>query len=754
MARQAIASLDNSYTSLHALSPTASLPQIQKSHAQILKTGLCNDTHLATKLISLYASRFQFSDASCLLNSVAAPDSFSFSALISAFSKSNLFHKALRLFERMVSLNLPCDNFVSPSALKACAGLSALQVGRQIHNLVSVSGFGSDPFVQSSLAHMYVKCGEMSEARKMFDRMGQRNVVSWSAMVSGYAREGYIGEAMELFEKMRDSGVEPNLVSWNGLIAGFNQSGHSAEAVSILKEMHTQGFKPDGTTISSVLPSVGDLSDLVTGLQIHDCVIKNGSAADACVVSALVDMYGKCRSTKNMMQVFDEMVEMDVASCNALVTGLSRNGLVEDALRVFKQLKRQQIELNVVSWTSMVACCAQNGKDIEALELFREMQTVGIKPNSVTVPCLLPACANIAALTYGKAIHCYSLRQGIFEDVYVSSALVDMYAKCGKIWGARVVFNAIPLKNVVSWNAIIGGYSMHGKAKEAIHMFNLMQESGQKPDRISFTCVLSACSQSGLIKEGRGYFHSMFHEHGITVRMEHYACMVNLLGRVGRLEDAYKMITQMPAEPDACVWGALLSSCRIHGNTILGETAAEELFRLEPRNAGNYVLLSNIYASKRMWDGVNRVRERMKHIGLKKDPGCSWIELKNKVHTLLAGDKSHPQMTQILERLKRLSLEMHKSGYFPDTHFVLQDVEEQEKEHILCGHSEKLAVGLALLNTPPGFPLRVIKNLRICGDCHNTIKFISKFEGREIFVRDTNRFHHFKDGVCSCEDFW
>ncbi|KAG9442879.1 hypothetical protein H6P81_018733 [Aristolochia fimbriata] len=654
----------------------------------------------------------------------------------------------------MVSLNLPCDNFVFPSALKACAGLSVLQVGRQIHGLVSVSGFGSDPFVQSSLAHMYVRCGEMVKARKVFDRMDQRNVVGWSAMVAGYAREGYITEAMELFRMMRDSGVEPNLVSWNGLIAGFSHSGNSVKGVATLKEMYSQGFRPDGTTISSVLPSVGDLSSLVTGLQIHGCVVKNGFAADACVVSALVDMYGKCGSTENMLQVFDEMVEMDVASCNALVAGLSRNGLVEDALRVFMQFKRQHVELNVVSWTSVVACCAQNGKDIEALELFREMQSVGIKPNSVTVPCLLPACANIAALTYGKAMHCYSLRQGIFENVYVSSSLVDMYAKCGKIWGARVVFDMIPFKNVVSWNAIIGGYSMHGKAKEAICMFNLMLESGQKPDHISFTCVLSACSQSGLIKEGKEYFRSMSHEHGLTVRMEHYACMVNLLGRVGKLEDAYQMISQMPTKPDACVWGAMLSACRIHGNATLGEIAAEELFRLEPRNAGNYVLLSNIYASKRMWDRVNRVRGRMMYIGLKKNPGCSWIELKNKVHTLLAGDKSHPQMTQILERLNRLNVEMHKSGQFPDTQFVLQDVEEQEKEHILCGHSEKLAVGLGLLNTPPGYPLRVIKNLRICGDCHGTIKFIAKFEGRQIFVRDTNRFHHFQDGVCSCEDYW
>lgn len=601
---------------------------------------------------------------------------------------------------------------------------------------------------------MYVKCGEMQDARRVFDGMNQRNVVSWSAMVAGYARQGLVDDTMEIFNQMRESGVEPNSVSWNGLIAGFKHSGYSTESVALLRKMHLQGFKPDGSSISSVLPAVGDLEDLASGLQIHGYVVKQGYGGDACVDSALVDMYGKCGCTMEMLQLFEEMVQMEVGSCNALIAGLSRNGLVDDALTMFREFKNQGIELNVVSWTSMVGCCAQNGMDMEALDLFREMQLVGVEPNSVTIPSLLPSCANIAALMHGKAIHCFSLRRRITGDVYVGSALVDMYAKCGKIIDAQSVFDMMPTRNLVSWNAIVGGYAMHGRAKEAIDLFLLMQRSGQKPDFISFTCVLAACSQTGLTEEGWHYFKSMSSEHGIAARMEHYACMVNLLSRAGRLEEAYAMIKEMPSEPDACVWGALLSSCRVNGNVTLGEVAAEKLFKLEPENAGNYVLLSNIYASKGMWDGVDRVRDMMKDMGLRKNPGCSWIEIKNKVHMLLAGDKSHPQMTQIIERLERLSMEMKRSGYLPNTNLVLQDVEEQEKEHILCGHSEKLAIGFGLLNTPNGSSLRVIKNLRICDDCHSVIKFISRFEGREIFVRDTNRFHHFKDGECSCRDYW
>lgn len=601
---------------------------------------------------------------------------------------------------------------------------------------------------------MYLKCGKMGDAHRVFDRMAQRSVVSWSALVIGYASRGNVDEAMKLFELMQSSGVEPNSVTWNGLIAGFSHSGNSHKSVILFQRMHAEGFIPDGPSVSSALPAVGDIEDVVFGGQIHGYVIQAGLESDGCVVSALIDMYGKCRHAEEMVRIFDELGQMEVGSCNALVAGLSRNGLAGDALQAFKRFKGQGINLNVVSWTSIVACCAQNGKDMEALELFREMQLAGVEPNSVTIPCLLPACANIASLMPGKSAHCFSLRKGFFEDVYVASALVDMYAKCGRIRDARSIFDAMPMRNVVSWNAMIGGYAMHGKANDVMELFNLMQTSLQKPNFITLTCVLSACSQAGLTAEGERYFYKMYQDHGIIARMEHYACMVSLLGRAGKLEEAYDLIKGMPSEPDACVWGALLSSCRVHGNVRLGEIAAGKLFELEPGNAGNYVLLSNIYAAKGMWDGVDKVRDMMKSTGVRKNPGCSWIEIKDKVHMLLAGDKSHPQMNQITDRLEKLNADMKRLGYLPSTDFVLQDVEEQDKEQILCGHSEKLAIALGLLNTSPGTPLRVIKNLRICGDCHVAIKFISSFERREIFIRDTNRFHHFKDGACSCGDYW
>ncbi|XP_074561483.1 LOW QUALITY PROTEIN: pentatricopeptide repeat-containing protein At1g20230-like, partial [Curcuma longa] len=339
-------------------------------------------------------------------------------------------------------------------------------------------------------------------------------------------------------------------------------------------------------------------------------------------------------------------------------------------------------------------------------------------------------------------------------DVYVDSSLVDMYAKCGRMADARVVFDVMPITNVVSWNAIIGGYAMHGLANDAIEMFVSMKRHRQKPDTVTFICVLSACSHAGLSEKGDHLFDEMHNEHGIDAAVAHYTCMVSLLGRAGRLDEAYELIRKMQNEADSCVWGALLSACRVHGNVALAEVAAKRLFELEPTNAANYVLLSNIYAAKGMLEEVERVREMMKVMGVKKNPGCSWIEIRNKVHMLLAGDKSHPQMSHISEKLEKLSVEMKRLGYRPSTDFVFQDVEEQDKEHILCGHSEKLAVALGLVNTPAGTSLRVIKNLGICGDCHATIKFISMVEEREILVRDTNRYHQFKGGSCSCGDYW
>ncbi|XP_051124330.1 pentatricopeptide repeat-containing protein At1g20230 isoform X1 [Andrographis paniculata] len=731
---------------------TTVFSQVPKIPAQVIRTSPSGLPYNRTKILSLYTNHRNFTTSKTHHWSFLNPSLLATKIIQS--SKSNDFKSSLSLFSVMLRNGIYPDAHLLPSIIKACSALLNARLGKQVHGFSVASGLHSDPFVESSLVHFYVKRDELIDAQKLFDSIEGKDVVSWSALAAAYARRGDVINANKVFNEVKNLNFEPNLVSWNGMIAGFNQSGCFLDAALMLWQMHSRGFKSDGTSISSVLPAIGDLGSLKFGMQIHAYVIKTGFSVDKCVVSALINMYSKCGFALDMSRVCEDTGKVDVAACNALIAGLTRHGLVDKALGVFKEMKDQGMELNVVSWTSVIACCSQHGKDIEALDLFREMQSTGVKPNYVTIPCLLPACGNIAALMHGKAAHCFSLKSGISDGVYVGSALIDMYANCGKIEIARRCFDRMPIRNLVCWNAILGAYSMHGKGKEAIEVYLWMQRSQQKPDSITFISLLSACSQSGFTEEGRHYFESMSKDHGIEARTEHYACIVSLLGRAGKLDEAYSMIKKMPYEPDGCVWGALLSSCRLHHNTRLGEIAAGKLFELEPSNPGNYILLSNIYASKAKWKEVDRIRDIMRDKGLKKYPGCSWIEVNNKIHMLLAGDKSLPQMPQILDKLNKLYVEMKKAGYLPNIVYVLQDVEEQEKEHILCGHSEKLAVVFGILNTSQGTSLRVTKNLRICGDCHDVIKFISKFEGREIFVRDTNRYHHFKDGDCSCGDYW
>ncbi|KAF3611579.1 hypothetical protein DY000_02047085 [Brassica cretica] len=733
---------------------SSSLSKTTQAHARILKSGAQNDGYISAKLIASYSNYSCFDDANLILQSIPDPNVYTFSSLIYALTKAKLYSQSLGVFSRMFSRGLIPDTHVLPNLFKVCAELSAFRAGKQIHCVACALGLDGDGFVQGSLFHMYMRCGKMGDARKMFDRMCNRDVVTCSALLCGYARKGCLEEVVRVLSEMESSGIEPNIVSWNGILSGFNRSGYHKEAVVMFQKMHHLGFLPDEIAVSSVLPSVGDSERLDIGRQIHGYAIKQGLLKDKCVISAMIDMYGKSGHVYGIIELFEQFELMETGVCNACITGLSRNGLVDKALEMFALFKEQKMELNVVSWTSIIAGCAQNGKDIETLELFREMQVAGVKPNRVTIPSMLPACGNIAALVHGRSAHGFAVRVHLLDDVHVGSALIDMYAKCGRINMSQVVFDMMPTRNLVCWNSLMSGYSMHGKAKEVMSIFESLVRTRLKPDFISFTSLLSACSQVGLTDEGWKYFGMMTEEYGIKPRLEHYSCMVSLLGRAGKLQEAYDLVEEMPLEPDSCVWGALLNSCRLQNNVDLAEIAAEKLFGLEPENPGSYVLLSNIYAAKGMWAEVDSIRNKMESLGLKKNPGCSWIQVKNKVYTLLAGDKSHPQIDQITEKMDEISKEMRRAGHLPNLDFALQDVEEQEQEQALWGHSEKLAVVFGLLNTPDGTPLQVIKNLRICGDCHSVIKFISGYAGREIFVRDTNRFHHFKDGVCSCGDFW
>eukprot|EP01018_Ginkgo_biloba_P009787 Gb_07730 [translate_table: standard] len=586
------------------------------------------------------------------------------------------------------------------------------------------------------------------------------------------------------------------------------EQGRVKEALHI---SHLVG-NPASSTCSSLLQGCIKMKALPEGRLVHAHIIQTGFKPDISLETRLVIMYVKCGSLVDASQVLVEMPKRNVVSCTAMIAGYSQNGQIDEALKIFHEMPERNVvswnamisgyvqngqvdealklfqmmpERNVVSWNTMIAGYAQNrdadkaleifqtmperdvvswnamvagyvhGKHFhEALELFQRMHLTGVKPNAVTFASVLPACAGLSALKKGKEVHDNIIRSLIQRNVFVGNALVDMYAKCGSIENARNVFDKMPERNFISWNAMIGGYAMHGCGKEALQLFEQMQHSGMNPNHVTFVSVLSACCHAGLVDDGWQYFNSMSRDYHVTPAVEHYGCMVDLLGRAGHLDEAEDLINKMPMKPNDVVWGSLLGACRIQANVEMGERVAKRLFELDPTNSAHYALLANIYASTGRWEDKEKVRKLMKDKSIIKTPGYSWIEINRKVHTFLVGDRSHPQSQKIYAKLEGLSRQMKRAGYVPDTNFVLHDVEEEQKERILYYHSEKLAIAFGFINTSPGTSIRIVKNIRVCGDCHSAIKFICKIVAREIIVRDANRFHHFKDGQCSCGDYW
>lgn len=537
---------------------------------------------------------------------------------------------------------------------------------------------------------MYSELDSIDNARKVFDRTRKRTIYVWNALFRALTLAGFGQEVLGLYRRM-------------------NQ-------IQIASDRFTYTYVLKACVASECLISL-----LHKGKEIHAHILRHGYGAHVHIMTTLVDMYARFGCVSYASWVFDSMPVR-----------------------------------NVVSWSAMIACYAKNGMSFEALELFRQMilETHDSVPNSVTMVSVLQACAALAALEQGKLIHGYILRRGLDSILPVISALVTMYARCGKLELGHLVFNQMEKRDVISWNSLISSYGIHGFGKRAIQIFKEMIYQGVSPSHVSFVSVLGACSHAGLVEEGKMLFQSMVKEHNIYPSVEHYACMVDLLGRANWLDEATKIIEEMRIEPGPKVWGSLLGSCRIHCNVELAERACRRLFELEPMNAGNYVLLADIYAEVNLWDEVKKVKKLLEVRGLQKVPGRSWIEVKRKIYAFASVDELNPQIEQLHALLVELLTEMKEQGYVPQTKAVLYDLDVKEKERIVLGHSEKLAVAFGLINTSKGETIRITKNLRLCEDCHSVTKFISKFANREILVRDANRFHHFKDGICSCGDYW
>ncbi|XP_059451404.1 pentatricopeptide repeat-containing protein At2g01510, mitochondrial-like [Corylus avellana] len=506
---------------------------------------------------------------------------------------------------------------------------------------------------------------------------------------------------------------------WNYMIRGYATEGHFGRSLGLYNEMMQKGLRPDNFAFPFVLKSCAGLSNLELGKLVHQHSVCCGCSNDRFVNVALVDMYAKCGEVETARLVFDKMTVRDL-----------------------------------VSWTSMISGYGHNGYNSETLEFFDLMRGSGVKANRVSLLSVLLACGSLGALRKGEWFHNYVIQTGFECDVLVVTALMDMYAKCGSLDLARSLFDEAAGKDAVCWSAMIACYGLHGDGRKAVDLFDEMVKTGVRPNHVTFTSVLSACSHSGLLEEGKRYFELMEEVFGIPPKLNHFSCMVDLLGRAGRLYEAKTLIENMPVKPDAIIWGSLLGACRVYRNLDLAERVADIIFQLDHFQSGYHVLLSNIYAAKSRWNKAEMVRNMMARRGANKIQGFSLIEFDNTVHKFGVGDRSHPQSDRIYPKLEELAAKMKRLGYVPSTDFVLHDIEEEGKEEALSYHSERLAIAFGLINTSPGTPIRVTKNLRICGDCHNAFKFIAKIEKRLIIVRDMHRFHHFEDGACSCRDYW
>ncbi|XP_031497232.1 pentatricopeptide repeat-containing protein At3g12770-like [Nymphaea colorata] len=666
------------------LDDCANLRDLTQAQSWILKLGLQQSNFITTKFVHVCCEFGEIRHACDVFDEMSERNVFLWNAIIRGHSRSDLLEGALGLYCRMQSEGVLPDGFTFPHVLKACSGLGNARKGREIHAQIFRLGFESDVFVQNGLITMYSKCGWVDHARSLFDKLQDRTIVSWTSIISGYAQNGHPVEALQIFRKMQCSKMEPDCIA-----------------------------------LVSILRAYTDVEGLQQGKSIHGYVIKGGFESEVDILISLTAMYAKCGEVETARSLFDRVTSPGIILWNAMISGYAKNGYAS-----------------------------------EAVELFRELLPLQVRPDSVTVRAAILACAQVGSVELCRWIGDYVRGSEHRADIFVNTALIDMYAKCGSIAEARRVFDMVPVKDVVVWTAMIMGYGLHGHGQDALALYEEMKRAGMKPNDVTFVGILSACNHSGLVDEGWRYFHSMKRGYGIEPRHQHYACVVDLLGRGGYLDEAYEFIKKMPMEPAVTVWGALLSACKIYGHVELGQYAAERVFAVDPTNAGHYVQLSNLYAAAGRWGDVAKVRVLMKERGLVKALGYSLIEINGKLQAFRVGDDSHPRSKEIFAMLEKLESKLKEAGYVPHVDSVLHDLDNEEKEEMLCNHSEMIAIAFGLISTAPGTTLRITKNLRACINCHSATKLISRIEDREIIVRDANRFHHFKDGSCSCGDYW
>ncbi|PKA59610.1 Pentatricopeptide repeat-containing protein [Apostasia shenzhenica] len=737
---------------------------------------------LSLKLTSI-AESGRMEEALSLFQTIKKPEICHWNSMIRGYTNSKLYDDAIAFYNQMQSAGTPADHFTFPFVIKSCSSLLLSKEGLKIHGKLFKTGLESDIFISNSLIAMHSKLGFAESAERVFFEMNERTIVSWNTMIDGYVSNGKGLEAISCFREMQEGfGLVPdqlglmgaleacslekllkngkeihccmirhefnlqikvattlldmyckcaemiyaerlfevmpnkNVVALNVLINGYVLSDRPDMAVASMKKM--QEF--DSITMVNLLPALTKLRILLQGKSVHGVTIRRGFLPHLVLETALTVMYAKCGELRSVELLFDAMLEK-----------------------------------SLVSWNAMISAYVQNNRNLEALKLFINLMGAAplLIPDVFTLSGILPAYAEIASLQHGKQIHGHALKLGYGNNTLILNCIIYMYAKCGNLDAVRKAFEKMTCRDIVTWNTIILSYAIHGDGKAALDLFFHMKDAGFEPNGSTFVSALSACSISGFIDEGWMYFNMMQEEFDITPQVEHYGCMVDLLGRAGNLEKAIDFIEKMPIEPTSRIWGSLLTASRNNNSIETAEYAARKIFDLEHDNTGCYVILCAMYADAERWDDLERVKAFMEEEHLSKTRGRSFVELDKKTCSFVQGDRSHDEIDTIELVSDILSAQIGESARSSCRNLNPEDF-VRKKVNSSIRHSVRLAVSFGLISSTLWTPVLVKKNIRICNDCHRAMKKISSFTGREIIVGETSIYHHFKNGVCCCGDYW
>lgn len=754
--------------------------------AHVAKSGFETNAYVANSLISMFGNLGCVEDARYVFDHMVERDTISWNSLVTAYANNGLGEESLRCFKMMHLVHNEINETTVSSLLSVCGMMNDQKWGSGIHGLVIKLGLYTNICVCNSLVSMYHEAGRIIEAEKLFLNMPERDLITWNSMIAGFVRNGKCLEALKLLGEIRKMGKRVNyvtfasalsscssleyidegkivhglvitaglsdnlivcnalitmygkckmmieaknifqnmpkkdLVTWNALIGNYAEADESGDALYFFKQMREEGVSSNYITIVNILGACSSPEDLlVHGMPLHAHIVLMGFESDDYVKNSLITMYAKCGDFNSSNYIFSELLYRSGGTWNAMLAANARHGDGEEALKLFIEMQRAEVDLDAFSFSATFA-----------------------------------ASANLATLDEGQQLHGLATKLAFDSYIHITNAIMDMYGKCGEMGDVQKLLPEPKLRSRMSWNIMISAFARHGLFENARKTFEEMIKIGLKPDHVTFVSLLSACSHGGLVDVGLNYYTAMTKEFGVPAGIEHCVCIIDLLGRSGRFSEAENFIKNMPVPPNDFVWRSLLAACRIHGNLELGQKAIENLLQSKPSDDSAYVLYSNVCAISGKWDHVENVRDQMLSYQIIKQPARSWIKLKHKLNSFGIGDQSHPHNLEIREKLGELRKMISEEGYVPDTSFSFQDTDEEQKEHNLWNHSERLALAYGLISTKDGSRLRIFKNLRVCGDCHSFFKFVSKAVEREIVLRDPFRFHHFHGGSCSCGDYW